>query len=63
MFRYLDAEAFRFNNRKTNDGGRFVKVVQSVSGKRLTYRSLIGASDKEGAEQSESGVANGEMLN
>jgi transposase-like protein len=39
---YVDSEAFRFNNRKLNDGGRFARVVQSISGKRLTYRALTG---------------------
>lgn len=41
-FRYLDEEAFRFNNRKVNDSDRFVKVMQMVAGKRLTYRRLAG---------------------
>lgn len=47
LFRYLDAEAFRFNNRKTTDGARFAKAVQGVSGKRLTYKNLIGADQPE----------------
>jgi hypothetical protein len=42
LFRYLDAESYRFNNRKTDDSNRFLGVLQSVSGKRLTYRSLTG---------------------
>lgn len=42
LFRYLDAEAFRFNNRKAKDGDRFAKVLGQVGGKRLTYRSLTG---------------------
>jgi transposase-like protein len=42
LFRYLDAECFRFNNRKTDDGMRFLQVVRSVDGKRLTYKSLTG---------------------
>jgi len=42
LFRYLDAETYRFNNRKLNDGARFIGVLQSTSGKRLTYKSLIG---------------------
>ncbi len=42
LFRYLDAEAYRFNNRKLNDSARFVGVLQSIPGKRLTYKSLIG---------------------
>jgi transposase-like protein len=42
LFRYLDEQAFRFNNRETNDAGRFVMVAASVVGKRLTYRELTG---------------------
>ena len=43
LFRYLDEQAFRFNNRKTKDVARFVDVVRQIIGKRLTYRKLIGA--------------------
>jgi transposase-like protein len=39
--RYLDEQAFRFNEREDKDGGRFRKVVSSVSGRRLTYKELI----------------------
>lgn len=42
LFRYLDEQAFRYNNRKDNDAGRFVEVVASVVGRRLTYQELIG---------------------
>jgi hypothetical protein len=42
LFRYLDAEAFRFNERKLDDGERFRKVLGQASGKRLTYKGLIG---------------------
>jgi transposase-like protein len=42
LSRYLDEQAFRFNERKDGDGGRFRKVVSSVTGKRITYRELIG---------------------
>jgi transposase-like protein len=45
LFRYLDAETFRFNNRKTDDSARFTKLVESIGGKRLTYEHLIGADD------------------
>jgi transposase-like protein len=45
LFRYLDEEAFRFNERGKNDAGRFNKVAKSVTGKRLTYKKLIGAND------------------
>ncbi len=40
LFRYLDEETFRFNNRKENDASRFVDMVRSVTGKRLTYEEL-----------------------
>jgi transposase-like protein len=43
LFRYLDEEAFRFNNRNDGDGERFVKAVGGIEGRRLTYRQLIGA--------------------
>jgi transposase-like protein len=41
--RYLSEQVFRFNNRRASDGERFVAVVDSLVGKRLTYRELIGA--------------------
>ena len=40
--RYLDEQAFRFNERRDNDGDRFRKVAASVAGRRLTYAELIG---------------------
>lgn len=43
LFRYLDEQAFRYNNRKDmNDGDRFSAVVSQVAGKRLTYTELTG---------------------
>ena len=45
LFRYLDEQGFRYNNREVTDAGRFAKVARSVVGKRLTYRSLIGDPD------------------
>lgn len=41
LFRYLDEQAFRFNARKANDRERFVDVLRSVLGRRLTYAALI----------------------
>jgi len=43
LFRYLDEEAFRFNERKNDDGERFLAVVKSIIGKRLTYEELINS--------------------
>lgn len=42
LFRYLDEQVFRFNKRGLNDGERFLKVMEGVSGKRLTYKALTG---------------------
>src|SRR5439155_16145690 len=39
LFRYLDEQAFRFNERK-DDGGGFVKVLRSVTGRRISYAQL-----------------------
>jgi len=41
--RYLDAQVFRFNLRKHNDGERFIEVVKGIIGRKLTYKKLIGA--------------------
>ena len=43
IFRYLDEQTFRFNNRGDTDRGRFLNAVVSVIGKRLTYAELTGA--------------------
>ena len=42
LFRYLDEQAFRFNERKNTDAGRFLKGIIGVIGKRLEYAKLIG---------------------
>ena len=46
LFRYLDEQAFRFNNRKGNDSDRFLKAAQNITGKRLTYKELTGKEPK-----------------
>lgn len=40
--RYIDDQAFRYNNRKTNDFGRFDLSVSQSQGKRLTWMQLTG---------------------
>ena len=40
LFRYLDEESVRFNERKKNDGERFQEVLGSATGKRLTWNLL-----------------------
>jgi transposase-like protein len=43
LFRYLDEQSFRYNNRLgMNDRTRFEAAMQNVAGKRLTYAELIG---------------------
>jgi transposase-like protein len=43
LSRYLDEQAFRFNNRKDmNDSERFDLAVRQIVGKRLTYSELTG---------------------
>lgn len=43
LFRYLDEQSFRFNERGDDDGGRFSKAIKSVVGRRVTYKALTGA--------------------
>jgi hypothetical protein len=42
LFRYLDEQAFRFNERKQTDAARFGLVIDGILGRRLTYDTLIG---------------------
>lgn len=48
LFRYLDEQAFRFNEREETDQGRFVKALAGVLGKSLSFAKLTG---KEGGEE------------
>jgi len=45
LFRYLDEQAFRYNNRKLTDAERFSLVAQGVFGKRLTFDHLTGKTE------------------
>jgi transposase-like protein len=40
LFRYLDEQVYRFNNRKLSDSVRFLEACASVFGKLLTYIAL-----------------------
>src|SRR5437660_9930139 len=42
LFRYLDEQAFGFNERKDDEKGRFMKTIANFAGKRLLYSKLIG---------------------
>ena len=46
LFRYVDEQAYRFNNRgPMDDAGRFSCLVRKIVGKRLTYAELTGKTD------------------
>jgi transposase-like protein len=43
LFRYLDEQAFRYNNRKDlDDEGRFALACSQIAGRRLTWKKLVG---------------------
>lgn len=42
LFRYLDEQSFRFNNRKVTDADRFNMMLSGILGKRVTYSALTG---------------------
>lgn len=43
LFRYLDEQSFRYNNRKNmDDANRFSMALSQVAGKRLTYAEVTG---------------------
>jgi transposase-like protein len=47
LFRYLDEQVFRYNNRATEgnfvgDGDRFVRAMEHIAGRRITYQELTG---------------------
>jgi transposase-like protein len=48
LFRYLDEQAYRFNNREdTNDSDRFTLAMKQIVGKRLTWDALTGKSTED----------------
>ena len=53
LFRYVDEQAFRFNNRKhadgevVNDEERFSRLCLQIVGKRLTYAQLTDETNKK----------------
>lgn len=58
LFRYLDEQAFRFNERGGTDAERFVGATKGIFGRRLTYQQLIGnAAQPMRFNPSESGQA------
>jgi hypothetical protein len=47
LFRYIDEQAFRYNNRHTTDAARFCGVMKQIVGRRLTYAQLTGKTQSE----------------
>jgi transposase-like protein len=47
LFRYLDEQSFRFNQRDDVDGGRFKTAIKGVVGRRVTYKALTGSLEPE----------------
>ena len=56
LFRYIDEQAFRYNNRATkdnplNDSDRFTLAMSQIAGKRLTYAELTGKTGSQAISQ------------
>lgn len=47
LFRYLDEQAFRFSERKTDDAGRFNLALAGIADKRVTWKELTGKTTAE----------------
>jgi len=43
LFRYLDEQAFRFNEREGTDQSRFYSALKGIIGRRVTYTALTGS--------------------
>jgi transposase-like protein len=43
LFRYLDEQSFRFNERDGSDASRFLLALVGIVHKRLTYKALTGS--------------------
>ena len=47
LFRYLDEQAYRFNERKGTDQSRFMGAVRTAKDRSLTWRKLTGKSERK----------------
>ena len=48
LFRYLDEQTYRFNNRKVTDAERFSMAVQGITGRQVTWKEVTGAEELSG---------------
>jgi hypothetical protein len=62
MFRYLDEEAFRFNERFGDDRDRFLTAMAGVAGKRVTYKELTGKAGTCSRNVNAEGSVDGDMM-
>jgi transposase-like protein len=63
LYRYLDEQMFRFNNRKDmSDSQRFALAMSQIGGKRLTYSELTGKNESPRHETTGTGEARIPML-
>ncbi len=47
LFRYIDEQSYRFNNRKASGLMRFSGVLSKIVGRRVTYRGLTAAPEAQ----------------
>jgi hypothetical protein len=45
LFRYLDEQAFRFNERGGKDADRFDQLLKQVTGRRVMFDQLTGKTE------------------
>lgn len=50
LFRYLNEQAWRYNNRRMEDFERFAIGIQGIVGKRVTHKELIGKAESKETE-------------
>jgi transposase-like protein len=46
LFRYLDEQSYRFNERQNTDGERFSKALDQIDERRMSYKQLTGKIQK-----------------
>jgi transposase-like protein len=51
LFRYLDEQGFRYNNRKMTDADRLDICVRQIVGKRLTFNQLTGKTEESASQE------------
>ena len=61
LFRYVDEQVFRYNNRKdgenkVSDSTRFARAMSQVAGRRLTYSELTGEDESPRHETTGAGA-------